>query len=373
MTASPATRLERLLGFLEHDAENPALLADAASAALDAGQPAVTLSLVERRAAVAAPSPELRNLAGLAALRDGQVDQALASFQALQNEGHDDPALRFNLAWCQARNGAWEQAEAMLDVATVDAAPEGARLRVQALHHLGRLDEALALGEQRLAAGQTGEALIAALTLVALDAGAFAAAERYAGLIPDSVPALSAQGLLALNAERSDRAEGLFDAALAQAPTDGRALLGKGLSLLAQGEHRAAAIWLDRAAQSFDGHLGSWIAAGWAHFAAGDLVEARARFETALNLDDTFSEAHGGLAVLDLMEGHVDTAEPRARRALRLDREGFAAALATSLLAEQRGDLQTAQSVRDKALNAPAGPGGRTILQSMAAIGPRRR
>jgi tetratricopeptide (TPR) repeat protein len=373
MTASPATRLERLLGFLEHDAENPALLADAASAALDAGQPAVTLSLVQRSARVAPPSPELRNLAGLAALRDGQIDQALATFETLRAEGHDDPALRFNLAWCQARNGAWDQAETLLDAATLAAAPEGARLRIQALHHLGRLDEALELGEQRLAAGQTDEPLVAALTLAALDAEAFAKAERYAAMIPDSAPALAAQGLLALNAERAERAEGLFDAALVRAPDDGRALLGKGLSLLALGEYADAALWLDRASQAFESHLGSWIAAGWAHFAAGDLTQARARFETVLALDDTFSEAHGGLAVLDLIEGRVDTAEPRAQRALRLDRQGFSAALATSLLAEQRGDLDTAQRVRDRALNAPAGPGGRTILQSMATIGSRRR
>ncbi|WP_426000359.1 tetratricopeptide repeat protein [Caulobacter sp. DWR1-3-2b1] len=373
MTASTASRLDRLLGFLEQDAANLSLIAEAASAAIDENRPELIPSLVQRYAKIAPPTAALRNLSGLAALRESRIDEAREIFAQLLAEEHQDPALRFNLAWCLALGHDWTTVDTLLDSETLSTTPEAARLKLQALHHLARLDEALALGEQWIAAGRGSEALLGALTTIALDAEAFETAERYAAQIPGTLPGLTTQGMLALNAERADRAGSLFEDALRQAPGDGRAQLGMGLSLLSQGEHAPAARWLDQAAETFGDHLGSWVAAGWAHFVVGDLDSSRTRFEAALALDETFSEAHGGLAVIDLLQGAADSAEQRARRAMRLDRAGFGGALATSMLADQRGDAQTAQRIRETALNAPAGPGGRTILQSMSSIGARRR
>ncbi len=160
----------------------------------------------------------------------------------------------------------------------------------------------------------------------------------------------------------------LFDRALAAAPRDARALLGKGLGLMAKGERAEAARAIDQAAELFERHLGSWVAAGWAYFIMGDYATSRARFETALAIDDTFAEIHGGLAVLDVMAGQLESAERRTEVALRLDRNCFSAALAKVLMLAGRGDVKTAERVRDIALNTRIGAGGRTIAQAMASL-----
>ena len=63
------------------------------------------------------------------------------------------------------------------------------------------------------------------------------------------------------------------------------------------------------AAELFVSHIGSWVAAGWAHVIAGDRAAGRARFERALALDDRFAETQGALAVLDVVEGQLGCAE----------------------------------------------------------------
>ena len=131
----------------------------------------------------------------------------------------------------------------------------------------------------------------------------------------------------------------------------------------------AAPADLDRGAELFGTHLGSWIAAGWAHFVVGDRVTARARFEKALALDPTFAESHGGLAVIDVAEGRLEEAGERAKVAFRLDRDCYGAALARSLLATAEGNSARASAILDIALVNPIDASGRTIAQSLARMG----
>ena len=135
------------------------------------------------------------------------------------------------------------------------------------------------------------------------------------------------------------------------------------------GEADAAPADIDRGAELFGTHLGSWIAAGWAHFIAGDHAAARARFERALALDPTFAESHGGLAVIDVAEGKLKQASERTKVALRLDRECYGAALARSLLASSAGNPARAKAILDQALVTPVDASGRTIAQSLARMG----
>lgn len=372
MTLVAPTRLGRLLGFLEQDNDNLDLLAEAASAALDAHEPAIALSLVERHERLAPPSASLRNLAGVAAMSSGEFSRAAGWLAPLRAEGEDDPALGFNLAWCRAMEGSWGEVALLLDETALAAVPAAAALKVQALHHLGHLDEALRLGERLAPERADDKALFGALAAAALDAEAFEAAGRYAARSDDTALGLGAQGMLQLDEGQYETADDLFRRALAMSPNDGRALLGLGLTLLAKGDATAAS-WLDRAARTFGGHLGSWVAAAWAHLALEDVAASRARFETAVAIDATFAEAQGGLAVLDVLEGRLESAERLSQTALRLDRDCFAGALAQILLADHRGDTRTAERIRSTALNAPAGPNGRTILQTLPRMATRRR
>lgn len=372
MTTTPQ-RVDRLLGYLESDPDNLTLLADAAQAALEADRAALAETLLQRYAERAPAPPQLVNLAGLAALRQGRFDEAAARFEPMLAEQPDDAVLRFNLALARAGQADWAGVVALLDEAVADTVPAAATLRLQALHQLGDLEGALAWGAAMAARGGDDPALMGALSAAAMDAEDTELAAGYARRGGDNPEALATLGLLRLEAADPEDAAALFERALAGRADSGRALLGRGLAALADHRGEAAARDLDKATAVFQDHLGTWIAAGWAHFVAGDLERARQRLATALALDDTFAEAHGGLAVIDVLEGRLDDGRRGARTALRLDRECFSGLLARSLLLQADGDPDAAERLRRTAMEAPVGPSGQSISQMAAALASRRR
>lgn len=366
--SSDASLLRQLLGYLDQDPGNLRLLADAAASAVDEGDPEAAAALIARHAELAPLPPAMLNLRGVAALRAGRFEDAVADFEALLAEGEGAPALRFNLAWARTMTNDHEGALALLEDEDVMAAgSRAAALKVNLLHGLERLDEALEYGQAAAELHPDDPSLMGALASAALDAERVDLARLYAGRAGTNHDGLTTLGMLLLDEERSEESDALFDRVLAGDAGNARALLGKGLGLLARGDAAAAAGRLDAAAGRFGDHLGTWVAAGWAYYVKGDLAASRARFETALAIDDSFAETQGALAVLDLIEGDLESARRRTEIALRLDRNCFAAALARSMLLERDGKAKAAQKVRDAALNFPIGPGGRTIARSLAA------
>lgn len=365
-------RLERLLGYLDHDPQNLSLISDAASAAYEARDLDTALALLSRAEALGPISPALRNLKGLVELSGGRLDEAATTFGEILSERPDDNGAAFNLAWTRSLQGDWPGALDLLDDAVVAAVVDAAALRIRMLHHLGRLDEALELGARYASARPDDAALMGTLAIAAMDNEQPELARAYALRSGDNPEGLATLGALSLNQSRVEEAIELFDRALAVRADSARGLMGKGLSLMVSGDPRAAADYLDRSAEVFGTHIGTWIAAGWAHFVTGDYQGARERFDRALALDDRFAESQGALAVVDLVEGHLDEAKRRAEVALRLDRNCLSAALARSLLAERAGDAKMAERIRSIALNTPLGADGRTIAQAIAGFAASR-
>jgi tetratricopeptide (TPR) repeat protein len=366
-----SARVARLLTFVERDPANLSLIADAATAAFDEQAYDLASSLMERYKTLAPlPSP-LKNLDGMTAMARQDYAGAAATFEQLRTEAGDNPALRFNLAWASAMMGAYAQALELLDDDVVGISPRAPALKIHAMHHLGMYDEALASGEHLAGRFPDNQALMGALATLALDAEKPDLAARYAERAGGNPEGRAALGFLALGNYETGRSLELFDDAIAQQPDSPRAWVGKGLGLLATGDARAGAEAIDRGAALFGDHIGSWIASGWAHFTRSDYVKARQSFERALAIDPNFSESHGGLAVVDIMDGRMEDAKRRCDIALRLDRNCFGGALAKSLLLETGGRPDAAQHVRDIAFATPVGPNGQTLAQAIVAMSSR--
>jgi tetratricopeptide (TPR) repeat protein len=357
------------MAFLERDPNNTTLLNDAASAAFDEQAFDLAADLIDRRGTLAALTPAMANLKGMVAMARQDYADAAEVFTQLRASGQDHPGLRFNLAWAKAMTNAWDEALDLLDNETVAASPRAPSLKVQALHHLNRYDEGLACGEALLALFPANDALAGALATLALDAEKMDLARSYAARAVASGEGRAALGILTLGEQQAEQSLSLFDEALALEPHNPRAWVGKGLALQIQGDAAAGAEAIDRGAELFETHLGSWIAAGWAHFTLGDYPKARARFERAMAIDSNFSENHGGLAVLAIVEGNMAEAQREAEIALRLDKKSMGGALAKSMLLERQGDARSAQRIRDIALSMPVGPGGQTIAQALVGFG----
>ncbi len=357
--------------FLESDPSNLNLLADAANAAFDAGDFDKAKDLFARHEALAPLPAPLLNLNGMIALAEQRFEDAETIFEGLRDGGEDDPALRFNLAWAMAMTSKYEEALALLDDAAVASAPRGPSMKVHVLHHLGRYDEALACGAELAKRYPNNEALMGALATLAMDAEKEDLVRHYGEQAGRNAEGRAALGFLALGAQDATTSLKLFDEVIAAQPGNPRAWIGKGLGLLAKGDASAGAKAIDHGAEIFQSHIGSWIASGWAHFVNGENEKARASFEKALAIDDNFAESHGGLAVLDILEGKLDEAKRESQIALRLDKRSLGGALAASLLAERAGNPKLAEKIREIALNTPIGPNNQTIAQALVGFGIR--
>lgn len=366
-------RLERLMGYLDQDPGNGPLLLDAADAALAVRQTDLALQLLARHEQVAPLPPLGEHIRGMAALQSGDFQTAEAIFAGLVAAGHRAPGLSFNLAWSKAMLGDHAGALALLDDEVLAGAHGAPLLKIRMLHHLGRLDEALAVGAELMARDPGNGELAGALSLVAMDADDPARAAAFAEQGRGQADACCTLGMLSLGAQDAEQALPLFDRALAQRPVHPHAWLGHGLARLAQGDDKAAAAELEKAATLFGRHIGSWIAAGWAYYGGGDLGAARRCFERALAIDDSFAESQGAIAVVDIAEGRIAEARRRTEIAVRLNRQCFSGALAMSMLAEQDHNPGLAQKIRDRALHVPIGPGGMTIADALMAIGQKGR
>lgn len=361
-------RLERLLGYRAHDPDNVALAVDCADAALAANRPELAHELLSALAAEGELGEAEANLAGIAAMRAGDQASAQEHFARLLEARPDDTALRFNLAWSLALAGDPKLALDTLDIATIDGLPQAAMLDLQLHHELGEFDEAEARMRAYLERFPGYAPLEAAASVLAMDIDdpelARACATR-AGAHPDALATLAT---LDLGDNKLDRAEQGFVEALRLRQDNPRARIGLGLVKLAEGDSKASLEHLDEGAAAFGDHLGSWIAAGYAHLIAGDRATARERFTTARELDDTFAETHGALAAIDALDGDFEAAKRGMETALRLDRECFSAALAGVLIASAEGDAERAQKILQLALGQPIGTGGQTLAQALAGM-----
>ena len=366
-----ASRLESLLGFLKRDPGNLHLIGDAASAAFDAEDGDTALELLERYSSIQPLPDDLLNLKGLATMAKQDYAGAAAVFEELRTRAPEDPVLKFNLAWARSMMESWQEALDLLDDRTLSASPRAPSLKIHVMHHLDLYDEALAAGEVLAQRFPDDQALMGALATLALDAEKPDLGRAYAARAGKTAEGCAALGFLALGDQEDERSLALFDEALAAQPANPRAWVGKGLGLLAAGNAVEGSKAIDRGAELFGDHIGSWIASGWARFARGDNAGARQSFERATAIDANFSECHGGLAVIDLMDGNIAEAQRRCDIALRLDKKSFGGALAKTLLLAKAGRPEAAQRVRDIAFATPVGMHGETLAQLLAKMGGR--
>lgn len=361
-------RLERLLGYLAVDPHNPALLRDAADAAMGAQDFARAGALLATLEEIGQAGLADRNLAGIAAMRGGDAQRAVAIFAGLLADNPDDPGLRFNCAWALALAKDFVGARDLLDDDLTARLPQAALLAVQLLHDAGEFDRAAERARGHIARHPDYPPLLAAVSVLALDVEDEELARHCAEKGGGHPDALTTLGTLTLGTMDHARAQVLFERALSANPQSPRAWIGLGLAHLGGERAGEAGPMLDKGAEMFGDHLGSWIAAGWAYLLAGEHEQARDRFERARQIDPNFAESHGSLAVMDVLAGDSESAQRRMAVALRLDRACFSGAFAQVLMASAAGDAGAAQRIADIALKQPLDDKGRTIADALARL-----
>lgn len=188
---------------------------------------------------------------------------------------------------------------------------------------------------------------------------------RALALDPNNIGALVASGSLALEDQDEPTATTHFDRAIERNPTSGRAWSGKGLSTMLRLELDTAIEDLKKAVHYMPEHIGTWHALAWCQLLKGDTAGAEENFRKSLEIDRTFGETHGGLAVVYALQGKIVEAEPEIKRALRLDPNCFSGRFAQSLLVGKTNPARAQEIIRN-IMNSSIVPGGARLQDSLA-------
>lgn len=354
-------RLERYRGFLAQDPENAGLAGEVADLHLHLGEFAEARQVLEKALASHPGHPQLLNTLASVAIASNQPVEAAKILQDLLQGGHDNPIIRYNLAYALVLGRHYTEArDILLPVVDDPRAPEAPVLLARCLHYLGDLDEAI----ERLTAFAArhpnhGEAL-GILSLLHLDAmhadAARTAAEQALRANADDLGALVTLGSLSLETQDDATATGYFEHALRRHPRSGRAWSGLGLAAMLRLDLDKAIEQLRHAVEHMPDHIGTWHALAWCQLMKNDIDGAKTSFERSMEIDRNFGETHGGLAVIAVLQNRPQDAEGHLKRALRLNPVSFAARFAQSLMAA-RNDPAKAREIMDGILASSLAPG----------------
>lgn len=347
----PGARLQRLGRFLSVDPDNAALLRDYANEAWQVREYQACVLAVERLVTLGQTVLGDHLMLARALRQQGQATQALGRLRGAAALWPREPAIPIEAAYCHFAEREFEQVLDALppppqgDVTDAALAARAEGLRVRALHHLGRLDEAVEAARRFEALHGPHVPVQAAVLAVLVDLSQLQQAVQIAqSLLPagddtQAAPYEVAEplALQALDEQGAERAMHWVDWALARRADDGRIWLLKGLALLQSNQRDAAIPALERAADLMPTHAGSHLGLGWACLLQGERVRARQAFEAAAQASPAFAEVYGSLAVLDATEGHKDAARAQVRRAQGLDRHCASALFALALLEGRQG------------------------------------
>jgi tetratricopeptide (TPR) repeat protein len=368
-------RLQRLLTYLEQDPHNPSLLADIATLQF-ADQQFERARDSAQRANAAAPGQRAAHaVLGLIAVRDGNYAGAADALGQAIALGEIDAAVHFHNAYALASLARYAEAEPSAAAAAAQHAeyPHAPALYLRILHHLGKIDEAVAFAEQLAASGGAAPPrLHGVLSTLYIDVDdidkARSAAQAALAQDADDTDAHTTLGLLALGDLDGLLAQAEFERVLKVQANHGRATLGSGLSHMLAGDMSTATRALERATQTtnMSTHVGTWHTLAWCYILQGDLDAAEQALQQAMELNRNFAETHGGLAVVAVMRGNIDLATQAAKRAAALNPKNFSGNFAQSLIQQAAGKAELARKIVQRILSQPVLSGGKT-LQSVVA------
>ena len=355
-----SSRLARLLGYLEHDPDNIALLRDASDLALQEGCWGEARALVDRMLALMPHDPVSRYRRAVILTQDGDAAGSLALTQALLDEGLQQDAVLFQHARALILANRHAEAEPVLEGLLPRAGdlPEFNHLYVRALHGAGRIEDAIriaeGLGAEPLAQGM--------LSLLYTDAGRLEEGGRLAAGVlathPDNIDALISAGTVSLAMEEAGDALPHFERAMRSHADNGRAWMGIGLARLSCQDFPAARTAFENTVRLMPSHLGSWNTLAWIAMLQKDHAAAEAMLQAALRINHNFGETHGTIAVLRAFEQRWAEAKQHADTAVRLQPDSFAGRFAQTLVLEHRGRPDKARQLLEQAMGSFQAPAG---------------
>ncbi len=354
-----SSRIARLRQYLQADPSNLALRQDLCDSLLDAGETADAREVLEPAVQQYPAHPGLLYRLGVIQRRQGQLAEAKSTLTQLLEAGTQADAVLYEAACVHLLlNEPAESAKLLTQLSHsagyAQTYPDADFFLLRVLHQDSQVDEALTHGQQVLAAGTNDTRVLGAMATLYIDGGQISEAGKLlhnlASQMPEELPPSvateveSAAGYVALNSEDLALARRHFQASLSSGSDFGRSLLGLGLVEAASGDLPKAMTLLQQTVQAMPTHIGSWHTLAWMQLLQDDLDGAEANFAHALEMDPTFGESQGGMALIAALRGDHARAKELCRVASRLDRNSMNV-LATQMVL-QYGSLKSPEILK---------------------------
>jgi tetratricopeptide (TPR) repeat protein len=356
-TSAEHNRLERLLTFLEHDPTNLALLVDALSLAVDLGDIVHGQQLIDHIKAQGIEAPNICALAAHASLQAGQYTAAGAFGDKAIEGGIEHPAVLFNTAFGHFYSGDYASTHALLSRLSNDPQAPAHLLvmHARALHQLEETEEAEVLAVRALQQEPENTDIRGLLALLQYEnddySPALITAHETLAEDPDQLDALIACASVHFEQNNIVASRNAWLHTVSAHPECGRAWSGLARLEFNELEFDKAEEHLKTAVQFMPDHIGTWHLLAWIYILRKDSTQARQALERSYALDRTFGETHGGLAIVDIMDGQKERAQKGIRRALKLKSDGLSARYAEALLLQEAGQPEKAAQLLDQVLD----------------------
>lgn len=362
----PMTRLERLLSFLENDPENLAIYRDAIITALESDDMEHCRILLSHIAANGIQDSYILAHAAHLALRTNDIPMAVKFGEVAIADGIVDPSVMFNAAFAHFHYGNHARANDLITLNDGTKWPsDAALLKARCLHYLELHEEAEKLLLDTIQAHKGNADALGILALISHEIGKNDAAFKYAdlalGINESQHEALLTFAELHIEQEDEEKAKHFLENTLRHHPESGRAWLGLGQLDFVKLDLDTAETHLKKAAELMPSHIGTWHMLAWTYILKDQPALARDMLNRSYEIDRSFADTHGALAVVDVMEGHDEQASIRIKKALRLSPDAMAARYAELLLLRKKGDDNGARALIERAMQNPP-PGGLTPL-----------
>lgn len=367
-------RIVRLRGFLAVDPSNADLACELADALFAQGAYSEGKIVLEDLRSQSGVSTGVRFRIARAALVLGDYVQAEATYRELIGAGQESAAVWHDLAFsqlCQRRaNDAWESLQAAESRFGKETALSVLKARVAMMQ--GDFPLAIECTQDALSSDPQHASALGVHALALFDSGAFDAGHATTAQClrqhPDQHEALLVAGTQALWHQDVRTSLAIFERALAQYPSSGRALSGYGQGLMLCNRLPEAQAALEHAVMVMPDHVGTWHALAWTQLLQGLRDAAERSYRQAYALDRNFGDTHGGLALIAALRGDMDSAEEGVKRALRLDPNAVTARYAQTLVLEARGDAGGAEVLMADLLQAQPSTAGTPVREFAARL-----
>ncbi|MBX8495392.1 lipopolysaccharide assembly protein LapB [Pseudomonas cichorii] len=350
-------RLARLLTYLGHDPTNLSLLVDALSLAIDFGDSSYGQQLIDHIKIHAIEAPTVFALAAHLSLQAGQYTAAATFGDKAIEGGVEHLAVIFNTATGHFHSRNYASTHALLSRLSNDPESPATLLMMhaRALHQLEETEEAELLVSRAQKQEPSNTEIRGLLALLKYEndnlSPALITAHETLADDPDQLDALIACASVHFEQNNITASRSAWLHTVKTHPECGRAWSGLARLEFNELEFDAAQEHLKTAVQFMPDHIGTWHLLAWIYILRKDSAQARQALNRSYALDRTFGETHGGLAIVDIMDGMKESARKGIRRALKLKPDCLSARYAEALLLQESGQPEKAAQLIDQVLD----------------------